>query len=232
MQVVWWWILFGITIAVYISLTGFFIPKNFFKAGYDFSFSNDRGLKNYKESGGRSIVYESKPEYRKYVSQYILSDRNNKKVIVCKLNKSISRLDYDIVVFGSDNKVFKVINTRENIETQGYTQAVELPPETAYISLVINFADNIRIDNGVKKIPKRKLMLFAGIVLFAAVAEIFCARLCLVNIYGDVFGEVFMASAGNTLTVLAIGLAVAIINLAAVIVYVRLKNKKQVRDEL
>ena len=226
-----WWIIFGFSVVMYISLAGFVFPKTFFKAGYDISFSYDRGLKKFKEKNGRSIVYEPKAEYRDCISQYILSERNGKKVIICKLKKDILYLDYDIVLFDFHEKVFKVINVKENIEKPGYTHIVELPDQTAYTTLIINNIDNVSFNNdAIKRLPKRRFAYFAAATGLLVALEIFLVKLCLANIYCDVFSNDFMTNTESILITFGVGIVAAAANLAFIFGYVIIKRQRQNRE--
>lgn len=227
MQGVWWFVL-AISIIVYILLAWFVVPRIFFKSEYEVLYSSDRGLRNFKEKNGRSIVYEPKPEYRKFVSQYILSERNGKKQLLCKLRGNAARLDYDIVLFNCDDKVFNVLNVKENVTAGGYTHTIEVPPQTSYAALVLHSVDGRPLRDGTaEKISWRTSASFALAAAFLAIAEIFCSKLCLAVLFGDVFTEGFMISAGSVLLSITFGLIVAAIHIASVLGYMKRKQRKK-----
>lgn len=218
-----WWVIFGVLIVLYVLLAGYFLPKFFFKPKYKAFGSLDRGINNFKEKDGRSIVYESQKEYKKYISQYILSERGGRKVVMCKTAENFSCIDYDVAAFDCDGKVFDVINVQENLDKSGYTRLVELPPRTVYISLKINAVNNQKTDarnandSKARHIINRKNALFFAAVSLLAVLVIFGVKLCLANIFGGVFKSDFMTSVVGILITFGIGLVAAAANTAVVV---------------
>lgn len=77
-MVVVWIIVFVLSFVVYAWMMAYLMPRKFLKTEYNVEQSNDRGLKNVKETTGRSIVYQPQLKYRKYVPQYLISERNGK----------------------------------------------------------------------------------------------------------------------------------------------------------
>ncbi len=222
-----WWVLLGISVVVFLFSAGYAVPKAFFKPGYHIPASFDRGLKNYAEPDGRSIVYEPEPAFRKYVSQYILSERGGQKVLLAKPDEMLSHIDYDVALFNRRNRVFKVLNIREEIVRPGYTQITELPPETAYASLTVNSADGRAVERPVQKKRKRRFAGFSAVVGLLTVLEIFFIKLCLGMLFGDVFAESFMVDdAAGFLITLGVGAVAASVHCAAAAVYYRRKNKR------
>ena len=94
-----WSIVLGGSLVVFAALIAVVFPRIFLKEGEIDTPPSDRGLKKVKEPNGKSILFEPSVEMRKYVRQYILSERGEKKVIVCRLDEEISYLDYDILLF-------------------------------------------------------------------------------------------------------------------------------------
>lgn len=251
-----WWIILVISVVAFVFLTGYIFPKFFLASGSGGLTACDRGLRNFKEKNGRSIVYEPAPKYRKYISQYVLSFRQGEKALVCKLKENFAFLDYDIVVFNCYNRSFKTINVKENIKTPGFTRLVKLPKQTAYISLIINFADNIDVkkeaepalsadaqksDQTVaeglrqKRIPdhKNKPWFYIRPIVYALttvaliVLEVFFIKLALGNIFGDVFWEDFMSRPASIVATLITGFIVAAAAVALAAVYLIIKKRKQ-----
>ena len=76
-----WSIVLGGSLVVFAALIAVVFPRIFLKEGEIDTPPSDRGLKKVKEPNGKSILFEPSVEMRKYVRQYILSERGEKKVI-------------------------------------------------------------------------------------------------------------------------------------------------------
>ena len=100
--------------------------------------SSDRGLKKYIYPEGRGIVYEPHPSIRKYVNRYVLYTKDGYKYLKCKLDISVERLNYSVVMFNRFNRVIDVIEVSERNISLGETQAVTLHGDTSYIAFVLD----------------------------------------------------------------------------------------------
>jgi hypothetical protein len=70
-----------IIITVIISIAVIFVatcalPSIYLKFGCNIKSSKDRCIKRVYEPNGQSLVFEPEEKWRKYVKQYILSERN------------------------------------------------------------------------------------------------------------------------------------------------------------
>lgn len=223
-----WWVVFIISLLNFVALTGFVFPKIFFKVTSNFSYSFDRGLKNYKEKEGRTIVYSPHPKYQKYVKQYIISERNNKKSVLCKIDPNLTYVDYDIALFDCNDKVFAVLNFKESIVKPGYTSVAELPPQTMYATLIVNGADNIWVNiRNLGKTSRRTSALFIIVSGLFTVFQVFVFQTCFAGLFGDVFTDNFLTSAQSFFITLSLGLLVEAVSFALVFIYIRLRNQKK-----
>ena len=227
MQAVWWLIL-AASAVIYVILAWAALPKRMLRVGYLLSSPLGRGIKNYRETeGGRSIVYEPKPKYRRFVSQYILSQRNGKKALLCKVDENLSYLDYDIALFDAYGKPFSVLNVRENIVKPGYTRIVTLPQRTSFVSLIVNFADNTYIDNEkIKGFALKSRIFYYAVMSALTFFEIIFLKLCIAKIFGDVFVEDFMLLPSNLPGTILIGIAAAAAGIAVAEVFLTRSGKK------
>ena len=223
MPIVWILILIA-SVAVYVFLMAWVFPRTFLKTEFVAVESHDRGLKNIKETVGRSIVYQPSKQNRKYVPQYVISDRKDKKVLICKTAPNVRYIDYDVVMFNRFNQAFKVVNAKELIERER-TEKLELDENTAYISLVINAVNEETFKNKVvKPVAGGKISLYALTCALMTALEVFLIKLCCSYSFGGVFQEEFVLS-GKSLLFTGICAAVAaIINVACVLIVVLKRN--------
>ena len=108
---------------------------------------SDRGLKKYLYPSGRGIAYEPHPSFRKYIHRYILFTNDGYKYVKCKLDESIERLNYSVVMFNRRNKVIDVIDVAEKNCLRGETQAVLLHPDTSYVAIVPDSVNDLNFDH-------------------------------------------------------------------------------------
>ena len=130
------------SVAVYVFLMTYLFPQILLKTGLIIPTPRDRGIKNIKETTGRTIVYQPAIEYRKYIPQYLISERNGKKILLCKVSPNVKYIDYDVVMYDGTNQVCKVVNAKELIENDMYTEKMTLGANVAYVSIIINAVNN------------------------------------------------------------------------------------------
>ena len=227
-----WIAILTLSIAVYGLLMAVVLPRAFLKTELVEIKAKDRGIKNIKETVGRSIVYQPSVAIRKYVTQYVVSDRKGKKVLICKTRPNVRYLDYDVVMFNGINKPFKAVNAKELIEN-GYTDKLTLDPETAYVTLVINAVNDEQFDEGViKPISGGKTTLYAITSALLAFVQVYFVKLCCSYAFGGVFREEFMITLqGNIITAICGGIA-AIINITLVLAVTAKRNRaREVKGE-
>lgn len=228
------WILLAVASAVvFVIAEAFVMPKLLLQNRYKIKEIKDRGIAKFKtDEGERALMFEPAIPLRKYLNKYILIDRNGKKVLVCKAAPDVSYLEYDVVLFNGNNKVFRVINVREVVGEDGITQEVELPIETSYVSLLLNAANGERLGKRIKaKVSPPKAIAFMLITLFLSVAVAFCLKVSSANIFGGVFRESFMNSAsGNVFTaIVAVALCIVAIIMVSIILAIRNISISKVR---
>lgn len=222
-----WIIILVVSILTYGFLTMYVLPRTFLKTEFVSFTSRDRGLKNIKETVGRSIVYQPSKQNRKYISQYVISDRKGKKVLVCKTAPNVRYIDYDVVMFNGINKAFNVINSKELIE-RGRTERLELDENTAYVSLIINAVNEESFKNKVvKPVPGGRITWYAIVCGLMTVLEVFFMKLCCSYGFGGVFREEFMLSLPGTLFTVLFAAVAALINVGFVLIVVLRKNRKE-----
>ena len=146
---------------LYFILMVTVVPK-ILKIGCSVRESFDRGLKKYRYPTGRGIAYEPHPSIRKYIHRYILFTNDGYKYVKCKLDESITQLNYTVIMFDRKNKVIDVIDISEKNTQQGETQAVLLHPDTSYITLILDSVNDLNFDHEpVQECKIWRLSLFA-----------------------------------------------------------------------
>lgn len=216
-MVVVWIILLLASLVGYGVLMAYTLPNTFLKTGFIVTDSNDRGLKNVKETTGRTIVYQPTIKYRKYVPQYLISERNGKKILKCKVASNVKYLDYDVVMFNGLRKAFKVVNVKELIE-DGYTEELPIDDDTAYVSLVINGVNDLVYPHkALKPVTKGKILSYILSCTGITVLQVFLMKLCCSYAFGGVFREIFMISASSTLGTVLLAVIAVVFNLTFIL---------------
>ena len=214
-----------LSVGLYGFLMVYVLPRTFLKTGFASIRTKDRGIKNVKETVGRTIVYQPSMDIRKYVTQYLVSDRKGKKVLVCKTTPSVRYLDYDVVMFNGFNKPFKVVNAKELIEN-GYTDKLALDEQTAYVTLILNAVNDEEFKPDViKPVSGGKIRLYALTCALLGFAQVFLMKLCCSYAFGGVFREEFMLTLQSNMVTVLCGVVVAIINVTLVLVSALRRNR-------
>lgn len=204
-----------IVVTVAIGVSAFLLPKIYLMNRYAVKKSGDRGIKKVPEKNGVSMVFEPALKWRKYVRQYVLSERQGKKRLMCKIHTDIAYLSYDIALFNNRNEVFDVITIREKIKKRGYTQTVDLPEETSYVAISVNEVDGKDFSvasspmKAADKTNVKPFLFWNGVCI---VMETFCLKVCCANIFGGVFKEIFILNWATTLATLAIAAGLIVIH--------------------
>ena len=224
---IWWILLFG-SVALFLCVEMFLLPRLLLESKYSIGETYDRGIKRYKSAdNGVSVVYEPSILVRKYIKQYaIVSDKGN-KTFKCKADSSLSYLDFDIVLFDSFGKVFKVM-TVQSIVNNGYTEDVILPKETSYVTLMLNKADN-------KEFPKRSCAKISPsrIVIFGLTTTVFsmlvayCINLSFSNLFGGLFRESYASNMLTNVAVLTVALIATALGTVILSINLAIKNRKK-----
>ncbi|MDE7182412.1 MAG: hypothetical protein K2O41_05200 [Clostridia bacterium] len=189
-----WVIVLIVTVAAFVAVRAFLLPRLFLRGEYGKLALSDRGYAIVDEENGRSVIYEPDVKYRKQIKKYILSERGGKKLLVLRLDESVKHIDFDVALYNETGKVFKVLNIIELIENIGYTKAAELPSETAFVTIRLNAANGERESRGLFAGRIKGGMLVAYVVL-SCLADILCvlfAKVCAAKLFGGLFGESFL----------------------------------------
>ena len=161
-----------INFVLYVFLVSQVYPRLFLRAGWSKDDIKDRGIKKYSFSGGRAILYEPSLSCRKYIKQYILSVHDRKKYLKCSIDERITSIRYEAVVFDANDRFVKIIEVSEPIRSEGDSSAVQLPPETAFVSLNVREINGISVDTGkTLSLQFYKVMYFGLLTVITSVLE-------------------------------------------------------------
>ncbi len=105
-----------------------------------------RGVRKLQAPDGRAAVYEPDARVRRYLSAFALYRKNGQIYVRCRVHPSVAYLRYDMAVFSRNGRMTELLTVSERIRTEGYTAAVHLPSDTAYIQLIVRAVDGVYTD--------------------------------------------------------------------------------------
>lgn len=188
-----WIVLLIVGIVVFCFLSCYLIPKLLFKIKLETVLPKGNGQKVITEVFGTTVLYTADKSINKHIHQYILSNRDNKTVLLCEIETSIYYLDYICVCYNSKGKVVKIISVNENIQSRGLTQELELPYNTSQASIVLNKVNEESFKNSFKLKMSFMSILFFGILeLLLSIGLLFLIKVCIANSSAGVFAESFI----------------------------------------
>ncbi len=218
-------LLFG-SMALFLATLGFLMPATLLRVKYANVQTGDRGLRRCVFKGKRCVLYEVAKAQRKYVRRYILWQEKGYKLLKCHAASDVRFLEYDVVVYNRYDKIIDVLRARENLVSV-YTRPMQLPDETAYISLRLRRVNKATLDTAaLVSIPRRRIVLFALLALLLIAVESFVVKVGCAYAFGGVFREDFVASTEGTLIGIGATLAVALIAFLFALIPLRVRSKK------
>ncbi|MBO5262112.1 MAG: hypothetical protein J6B45_03600 [Clostridia bacterium] len=212
-------IIMVVSVILYVSLMTLVFPKHILKVGYKVSGACDRGVRKCLYRGKHCMVYDSSKENKPIIKQYLLLQEDGFKTLKCKVTPNVEYLDYDVALFNRYNKVFKVINVKEDIVGVELTRSVRLPDETAYVRIIIRRVNRTDMKKKpIVKITGGSIFAFSLVsVLFTAV-EALVVRACCSYSFGEVFRESFIASEKGLIAVGVLALAMGLLGAISVVI--------------
>ena len=198
---------------LYVWLISNVLPKALLKQKFRSNFSTDRGLSKYTYPGGRAIVYEPHPVYRKYIKLYMLHTSGGYKYIRCKVSEGTSALTYDVYMFDNRDNVIDTIRISEKIPSSSELgKSILLHENTSYVKIIIRRVNNLVIKTGdvsyVTKNNVNKLYAFSALmssVMFLAIRFAMLTIFELLGIFNIVKFSALLAILGGAV----IGLIIA-----------------------
>ena len=223
------WIgLLVLTAVVFVVLQAFVYPKVFFKFRYSVNTPTGRGVKVVRETNGRTIVYDGSYFLRKYIPQYLVSERDGKKQLVCKAGEGIRYLAYDVVVFDNFNTVIDVLHVKEVIGEKGQTAPLDLPAQTAFLSVYLSCANEATFRNKLAGgIPGARWVYYFLFCIFTDILAVFSVRACVAMLFGGLYGEYFLYSPVSIAVAGVVCVAVILLNAAIVPLIVRRRGRER-----
>ena len=128
--------------AVFVFIVARFLPFLTLKLRLKDKKLYGRGLKKIKFNEGRAIVYEPQSDVKSIILQYSLIEKNTTKYLKCKINEEVYKIEYDVVIFNSKNKIVDIVTIAEDIADRGYTKAIPLPQNTSYVEIFVRRTNN------------------------------------------------------------------------------------------
>ena len=223
-----WILLLLLGCGAFMVLIAFVLPKLFLKNRYNIDEPYDRGLKKYKfADSGHGIVYEPALAVRKYIKQYVLVEQHGEKKIKCKIDPELKYLNYDIVLFDTQNSVFSILNAKDVIQEKGYTKEVVLPDETSYVSILLNQVDGCTFEQhkGIRISPFH-IACYCAACVGLSVCAAFCVKLCFARLFGGVFRESFMMVEGSNTLTAVLAVVIGMVGVVSSLLYLIIKSKK------
>lgn len=218
-------LLFG-SMALFFVTLGWFLPRWLLRTKYADIKTSDRGMRRCLFKGKRCIVYDVSRAQRKYVRRYILCQEKGYKTLRCHAVSAVTYLDYDVVLFNRYDKIIGVIHVKENL-TSGFTRSVQLPDDTAYISLELRRVNKEFLGKKqIVSISRKKMLVFALLALLLAAGESFVIKVGCAYAFGGVYREDFISSMDGTVWGVGAALSVALLGLLFALVPIRRRTKK------
>ena len=224
-----WIFLLAGSVACFFILEMLVFPKCFLESEYSIGQTSDRGIRKYKTAtDGVYFLYEPNWFVRQFIKQYVIAVTDEGKTLTCKLDEGIDYIRYDVVLFDASDRVFKILNVQQLVENGLYTDEVELPPETAYVTLALNQVNRRIFPKAARaKVSPRRLMFYGLATCATAMVTAFCMNLSFAHMFGKVFRESYAASMAENVAVLGVALVAAAICTVVLSLVILLKNKKK-----
>ena len=218
-------------LAVVVCFSGYLVagvlPRAFLALRYTVKQSYDRCIKRVYEVNGQSLVFEPEIKWRKIVKQYVISERKDKKQLMIKVDKDLSYIVYDVVIFNCRDEVSTVLKVNDYVGGSGYGKVVDLPEETSYITIHVLRADNKRFeDHLTAKIPAGKVFKFLLVNALVVIMETVWIKICLSHILGGVFKESFVLDGEGLLMSLAVAGVLILLNSIVAIIALAIRKRK------
>lgn len=187
--------LFLWSVALFVVLVEVVYPRLMLRMKCSVKASLDRGIERIKGDGFLGIVYLPHASIRDKIDRYVIEEKNGVKYLRLNFTEKVRYIDYDVIVFGENNKVIDVLHVKEVPETANYSAATVLPELAAYVSINVNETDAGEEDTKViYRVPRRRIALYCLCVALTLVAEAIIIKFCLANVFGGIFNESFMLS--------------------------------------
>jgi hypothetical protein len=223
-----WILLVVIASVIFTYFASYILPKLFFRMNLLKKLNKGVGQKVVEETYGTTILFEADKSINKYVSQYLISNRNSKTILLCEIDTSIYYLDYTCVCYDRKGNVCKMITVKENVESRGVTKELVLPHSTRSVALIINHANEESFKNDINIRTKFSSLAVYGLVEAILLFGLgYFIKFCLSKNGSGVFHSSFMR---DGISFGFIGLILGLVAASVLIIYATHKvNYKEVK---
>jgi hypothetical protein len=191
-----------VSLPAYVYLISCILPSLLIKPMYNSGKIRDRGIKKCIFENGRAIVYNPDINIKKYVDQYVLFDDGEKKCLQCKVDDSVSDIKLRILTFDACDKPLGVFIARDYFLGKNTTGVIELPIETAYVSVEVVEINSKRVFLETKvSFSAIRLALYTLSSVIMTVAEAMFIKIALLMLADKFFDYSNAVGAGNAFTV-------------------------------
>lgn len=217
-------VLYATSVAVYVWLISFALPRLFFGITYDTGTHLGRGLKKIKYPDGRAVLYEPHPSVRKYMDKYLLFTVNGCKYFQSRVNKNVSNYKLCIVSFDNRDRVIDTLEVSESVELQ-LTHPVQLHHATSYVAAILVCVNGNNLD--VEPFMVTRLKRAPFYLALCALATFIQFFLIVETVNG--IGSLVGGSVHLEKEYLLFGLASAAISIVCMLITLVTKKKKGVK---
>ena len=227
-MILWGSLLVG-SIILFLVVEILILPKFLLESKYSIGQTSDRGIRKYKTSDdGVYLVYEPNLLVRKWIKQYVIGHRNGEKMLKCKVDEDVDYVEYDVVLFDAADKVFRVLGVQQLLDDGVFTDEIELPPETAYVTLVLRRVNNRTFPKAAcAQVSRVKMTVYGLLTCIMATATGFCMNLSFSYLFGEVFRESYASSMWENVLVLGVALIASVVGVMMLSLFLYLKNNKK-----
>ena len=214
--------------ALYLYLIARVLPGNLLRLRYVVTQPVGRGLKRCLFEGKRCCVYQPDRQTLPYVHQYLLLEKDDQKVLKCKVSEDVEYMDYDVIVFDRHDKVTSVIHVKENILLSPYTRETVLPPDASYVRLRVRQVNgNAKEDSTpLMSLSVGKAILYVITVILLTAIQCLVMRISCAFIFGGVFREDFIRSDFGLISCGVLSLAMGLLSLVVALRKASICNKE------
>lgn len=227
-MILWGSLLVG-SIILFLVVEILILPKFLLESKYSIGQTSDRGIRKYKTSDdGVYLVYEPNLLVRKWIKQYVIGHRNGEKMLKCKVDEDVDYVEYDVVLFDAADKVFRVLGVQQLLDDGVFTDEIELPPETSYVTLVLRRVNNCTFPKvACARVSRAKMTVYGLLTCIMAMATGFCMNLSFSYLFGEVFRESYASSMWENVLVLGVALIASVVGVMMLSLFLYLKNNKK-----
>ena len=164
------------TVAAYLYLVAAVYPRLTLRAVWTHRVGRqadggDRGVRKLQFFGGYAVVYEPEPAIRRFIRRYALIKQDGCVYIRCRMHHCIAHVRYDVTAFDCQGRLLDVLSVSELIRDAGYSTAVRLPRDTAYVRVTLRQADDMyRGRDTAGRCSRRRMAVYAVLTLGTTVA--------------------------------------------------------------